>query len=409
MQRIKQTGLALLLLVTLSACSLSATQPEEAAQRITLTLAVTAMLPATETPEPMATETSSPTATSPPQSGESSPAVSCNPRADWPLYTVVSGDTLANIARLVNSTTSVLTEANCLGNPNILVVGQYIRVPTLPPVASQPVIIFNQNLPPANVCAVVILQGTMPPLYHTANANEPMNSQLGNWGAWISTVNDFYQITIQTGPTEIVNAFVRASDVTLQGQTCGNNTDQPGPDPVIPIFNSLGTPPTSVCVMVVLPGSKPDLFRTANPDEPLPGILGNWALWISTVNGFHQITIRTGSTEIVNAFVSTSDVVFQGPTCPGNDPPPREPLAPLYMNVAPFSPTICAAEAGRTGPTLYRTASLNEPIGSLGNWGVWISTVNGFYQITIQTGPTEIVNTFVQMSDVALTGVECRN
>ena len=293
MQRIKQTGLALLLLVTLSACSLSATQPEEAAQRITPTLAVTAMLPATETPEPMATETSNPTATSLPQSGESGPAISCNPRTDWPLYTVVSGDTLANIARLVNSTTGTLTEANCLANPNMLVVGQHIRVPMLPPVATQPVIIFSQNSPPANLCAVVILSGTMPPLFQTANTNEPMNAQLGNWGAWISTVNGFYQITIQTGPAEIVNAFVRTSDVTLQGPTCGNNTDQPGPDPVIPIYNSQGTPPTSACVIVVLPGGQPDLFRTANPDEPLPGILGNWALWISTVNGFHQITIQT--------------------------------------------------------------------------------------------------------------------
>ncbi len=309
MQRIKQTGLALLLLVILSACSLSATPPEEAAQRITPTLAVTALLP---TPEPIATEPSSPTATSLPQSGESSPAISCNPRTDWPLYTVVSGDTLANIARLVNSTTGTLTEANCLANPNMLVAGQHIRVPMLPPIATQPVIIFNQNLPPANLCAAITLPGTIPPLFHTANANEPMNIQLGDWGAWISTVNGFHQITIQTGPTEIVNAFVR-----------------------------------------------------------------------------------------------TVDVVFQGPACPGNDPPPDEPLAPLYMNVATRSPNVCAAEAGRTGPTLYRTANLNEPIGSLGNWGAWISTVNGFYQITIQTKPTEIVNAFVRMSDVALTGVEC--
>lgn len=56
----------------------------------------------------------------------------CNPRLDWFFYSVIAGDTLGNIANQVNSTITDLTIANCLANPNNLMVGQQIRVPRLP-------------------------------------------------------------------------------------------------------------------------------------------------------------------------------------------------------------------------------------------------------------------------------------
>jgi LysM repeat protein len=62
----------------------------------------------------------------------------CTPRTDWPMYTVVAGDTMAGIARRSNSTVANLTAANCLANANVITVGQQLRVPTLPVVTDPP-------------------------------------------------------------------------------------------------------------------------------------------------------------------------------------------------------------------------------------------------------------------------------
>jgi len=56
--------------------------------------------------------------------------VNCAVRADWPTYTVASGDTLSSIARQFNTTTNPLVVANCLTDPNLLSVGQVLRVPS---------------------------------------------------------------------------------------------------------------------------------------------------------------------------------------------------------------------------------------------------------------------------------------
>ena len=53
----------------------------------------------------------------------------CTPRTDWSIYAVVSGDTLYGIARRYATTPTALIQGNCLINPNILLVGQPLRVP----------------------------------------------------------------------------------------------------------------------------------------------------------------------------------------------------------------------------------------------------------------------------------------
>jgi LysM repeat protein len=62
----------------------------------------------------------------------------CAPRADWPIYIVVRGDTLSSIARRVGSTTAELAQGNCINNVNIIEVGQAIRVPRQPIVPPTP-------------------------------------------------------------------------------------------------------------------------------------------------------------------------------------------------------------------------------------------------------------------------------
>jgi len=54
----------------------------------------------------------------------------CTPRADWKLtYTVQRDDTLARLAVLYNTTVAELVEGNCLSDPNLIRVGQVLRMP----------------------------------------------------------------------------------------------------------------------------------------------------------------------------------------------------------------------------------------------------------------------------------------
>jgi LysM repeat protein len=59
-------------------------------------------------------------------------ATNCTPRADWLAYTVVEGDTLSTIASRTGTVTAQLVEANCLTNPNLVIKGQQLRVPSVP-------------------------------------------------------------------------------------------------------------------------------------------------------------------------------------------------------------------------------------------------------------------------------------
>jgi len=56
----------------------------------------------------------------------------CTPRTDWPEYTVQPGETLSSIARRTDSTVEALVTANCLANPDVIQVGQKLRVPKQP-------------------------------------------------------------------------------------------------------------------------------------------------------------------------------------------------------------------------------------------------------------------------------------
>jgi hypothetical protein len=115
---------ALLLALALTACTLTTTRPlpTPTAEPI---LTATATLSLLLTPTPTTSPTLSPTplVTAPP---------ACFVRTDWPLYTVVEGDTLASIATRVSSSTAELAQANCLSNPNLIRPGQQLRVPRLP-------------------------------------------------------------------------------------------------------------------------------------------------------------------------------------------------------------------------------------------------------------------------------------
>jgi LysM repeat protein len=54
----------------------------------------------------------------------------CQPRADWQLtYEVQANDALAKIAERYNTSVNELAQANCLSDPNVIRIGQRLRVP----------------------------------------------------------------------------------------------------------------------------------------------------------------------------------------------------------------------------------------------------------------------------------------
>ncbi len=75
-------------------------------------------------------------------------AAQCLVRTDWPIYTVVRGDSLSRIARTYGTTTTILISANCLTNPNRIFPGQQLRVPPAPVIITPtPIIIPPTGIP----------------------------------------------------------------------------------------------------------------------------------------------------------------------------------------------------------------------------------------------------------------------
>ncbi|MCI0714300.1 MAG: LysM peptidoglycan-binding domain-containing protein [Chloroflexi bacterium] len=60
------------------------------------------------------------------------PGSNCQIQTSWTVYIVQPGDTLGTIAQATGSTVNALTTGNCLSNPDLLSVGQRLRVPRLP-------------------------------------------------------------------------------------------------------------------------------------------------------------------------------------------------------------------------------------------------------------------------------------
>ena len=83
-------------------------------------------------PNPIVIDDPTPTAT--PTATATATAVPCTPRADWTArYVVQTGDTLSNLAQRLGVATGTLQAANCIVDPNLIRVGEALRVPFVPP------------------------------------------------------------------------------------------------------------------------------------------------------------------------------------------------------------------------------------------------------------------------------------
>ncbi len=79
---------------------------------------------------PAISPTTQPAATNTTVSVPATAVTTCTPRADWTVtYNIQRGDTLFAVAQRFNLTLQQLQQANCISDPNLIQVGQALRVP----------------------------------------------------------------------------------------------------------------------------------------------------------------------------------------------------------------------------------------------------------------------------------------
>ena len=197
---------AFLLILMISACSLNQAASEAVAELSPAPLDVTAtfkptLLPPTATPvvkQPTAVPTSTPIQTA---NLNSSPACTVI-RTDLPIYTIVAGDTLSNIARRTNSTVAELAQINCLPDASQISVGQQLRVPQAPSSNStgNPVVVTN----PTPIPNGVLIVDTKPSGDNAIDVSPYLSNKIENdLGHYTVRANTMLTLTWTTMPTDL--------------------------------------------------------------------------------------------------------------------------------------------------------------------------------------------------------------
>ena len=96
----------------------------------------------------------------------------CEPRDDWQLtYEIQAFDTLSSIADLYSTTMYDLADGNCLENPDVITIGQVLRVPgDAPPVQAQYECVPWEVLTPINHAFDIDGSGTLTFVWRGPNA-----------------------------------------------------------------------------------------------------------------------------------------------------------------------------------------------------------------------------------------------
>jgi LysM repeat protein len=76
--------------------------------------------------------------TAPPSPAAPAPAPSPSPSPENETYTVVSGDTLSEIAQRFDTTVEAIMQANDLDNPDVLGIDDKLIIPPPPPPSEEP-------------------------------------------------------------------------------------------------------------------------------------------------------------------------------------------------------------------------------------------------------------------------------
>lgn len=212
--RFLSTFALMVVLAALSiACSLSA-QPPTPPPSQTPFIIIATQPPATNTTAP----TNIPAPTSTPNLGGAGNIPCTGAPASWISYIVQPGDTLGILAQRTGATLAQLTTANCVSNPNLLAVGQVIRLPRqpIPPTITpipQPVIRWG-GTPPNLLCHVLPVIANAP-IYSDAGLVS-FRAFLGDWAPWVETLGSTYRIQLPDGTT----GWMHTATVRLGGN-CG--------------------------------------------------------------------------------------------------------------------------------------------------------------------------------------------
>jgi len=205
MNIMRRTLLLIIAALLVSACSLSSERPTVPPTQPPVppivSTSISSSQPSATPAVIVVTATRSPTTASAVQ--PVSNVVPCSLRSDWPIYTVVAGDTLGTIAQRTGSTVNALTQANCLTNANLISTGQWLRVPTLPrPIPTVPPVM---TMPPLGMVIGTI--AVSPSVYNDAWYRLPSGQNVTiQWvdiQSFISqmTIVQFYLIPTGTGTT----------------------------------------------------------------------------------------------------------------------------------------------------------------------------------------------------------------
>jgi LysM repeat protein len=129
---VARLSILLVVMPLLAACNLNTVVPAEATAESTEAGVIpTLTLPPTLTPtNQVAALAPTPTSSFGSGQGASNSGSDCaSTPAEWSAYVVRPGDTLSRIASSNNTTTTELTQANCLGRPDQIFAGQTIYIP----------------------------------------------------------------------------------------------------------------------------------------------------------------------------------------------------------------------------------------------------------------------------------------
>lgn len=383
---------ALVLIVALGACTLSATTETstEAPTEALITPATTQQADPTETPEEdIATPT--PPATNTPIRGGSSGGSSGGGAFAPPAPTLIiinfpggvpndvcsvmpSGEPV-NIRAGIGTNTAIIgrliTPAQVVGAQN----GWYqIALPnggrgwvsgsvtrTIGPCGLLGVYrIANAGSPPATMCAAVnpnqaapIAVYSLPVRTPTVAPQQPI-AALVTWAQALSQANDgSIEIIISAGQTGFID------NIGLSLTTPCSNLFNNGGSGTLPVYTNAGTPPTNVCV-VVHPGSTAiiSIYSAFQATTPPIARLGDWAR-VSEINGsWYRIVTDSGQTGWINGSVPNNSPLLLGPCDTLNTP-----QIPVVGNGGSVPNDVCAARNSTNAQVaLHSQPNPNSPV-----------------------------------------------
>lgn len=248
----------------------------------------------------------------------------CSIRTDWQLYTVVSGDTLSQIAQRSGTDLNTLSTANCLKDANAISVGQALRVPSMPVSMPAPGTGGSSTSGTAHLRMVGDFAGR--PLLEACWASNPGTNPLvydridGTAFAYlsnrllvVSATPTWVQVEVQgTMTIPDTTGWMRVSDVNLIG-FC---TEVTGVELKSFRGDYFGRPegvPNGFCAVAT--NSVGEIYNPqdvpvydSQPNGWVIGEMGGYAKWVSTAGNFYQVEVTawTGHQQTILAWVSAS-------------------------------------------------------------------------------------------------------